>query len=238
MIDNDKFINLASNFLTYESMAENLNEIDPKETWTGKKVKDKIYSLKRKGEKVSPLIFKPKTFKVKILGEKRAITHGYYHQAIIKSGHILMETIKKNIPISDDTKIFINEKIGQTEYDVIIFKKISNELFIIEIKADGELDTKKIRGEREKLFNKKQYEKLYTKFGKDIIIKPLFCSFFSTTIGEIRKNTKNKIETEFLITGKELCSLLYIEFDNISNEISKNEEEILEFEKKLNETIF
>ncbi len=102
--------------------------------------------------------------------------------------------------------------IKNHEPDLLVFvvqqKRVCK---IIELKDGDAFDTKKSRGEQEQL------EEFAIKFGAKIpfVTDYYICCFNQENKETIKTGFKNVFETEHIMTGRELCSLLGISYDNI-----------------------
>ena len=100
---------------------------------------------------------------------------------------------------------------SQYEPDFLAFNPAKRECYIIEVKDGDTFDTKKASGEHAMLKN----------FTNDIAqniafsTKVYLCSFNSNTIDEIYDGLKHKFAKEELMTGKALCVLFKIDYDEI-----------------------
>jgi len=151
------------------------------------------------------------------------------HSASIRAGKELEALIKERIAPVDDldeflqigaipegiflvTKSVIQKStlhINGSEPDFIIFKQ--QHCYIIELKDGHVFDTKKVDGERASLygFKNRNTEKL----GGNISI--YFCSFNQEDHDIIWDGFKRKIEFKEVMTGREFCELLEIDYDEI-----------------------
>lgn len=93
---------------------------------------------------------------------------------------------------------------------------------VIELKDGDNFDTKKSQGEKEHL------EEFTNKFGAKIPFSTEYyiCSFNQLDKELIREGFKNKFDVEHIMTGKELCEILNISYDEIlenrKNDIDDN----------------
>lgn len=98
------------------------------------------------------------------------------------------------------------------EPDLLIFVvQMKNICKVIELKDGDNFDTKKAQGERENL------EKFSVEFGAKIpfVTEYYICSFNQLDKKLIKEGFKNKFEMEHIMTGKELCQILNIDYDEI-----------------------
>lgn len=116
--------------------------------------------------------------------------------------------------------------IDGIEPDLLIFvleqKRICK---VIELKDGDQFDTKKSAGEREHL------QEFATQFGAQIpfVTEFYICSFNQQDKESIRNGFKGKFEMEHIMTGKELCDVLKISYEEIIAGRKKDEEENLEY---------
>ncbi|MGN0519443.1 MAG: restriction endonuclease [Candidatus Fimenecus sp.] len=84
---------------------------------------------------------------------------------------------------------------------------------VIELKDGDNFDTKKSASEREHL------EQFATSFGAQIpfVTEFYICSFNQEDKDLIQIGFKNKFEPEHIMTGRELCTILHISYDDIVN---------------------
>ena len=84
---------------------------------------------------------------------------------------------------------------------------------VIELKDGDMFDTKKSQGERENL------ETFATKFGAKIpfVTDYFICSFNQEDKQHIKEGFKNEFELDHIMTGRELCQILHIDYDEIIN---------------------
>lgn len=110
------------------------------------------------------------------------------------------------------SKKYCTSDIRGIEPDLLIFivekKRICK---VVELKDGDAFDTKKARSEREAL------EKFATNFGAKI---PFSTNYFICTFNQENKETiyegfKKEFDLEHILTGKELCAILKITYDEI-----------------------
>lgn len=84
---------------------------------------------------------------------------------------------------------------------------------VIELKDGDNFDTKKAQSEREHL------EEFSIRFGAKIpfVTEYYICSFNQPDKHIIKEGFKNKFDIEHIMTGKELCDILNINYDVIIN---------------------
>lgn len=116
--------------------------------------------------------------------------------------------------------------IDGIEPDLLIFvleqKRVCK---VIELKDGDNFDTKKSAGEKEHL------QEFATQFGAQIpfVTEFFICSFNQQDKESIRNGFKGKFEIEHIMTGKELCDVLNISYENIIADRKKDEEENMEY---------
>ena len=98
------------------------------------------------------------------------------------------------------------------EPDIIIFIVEQNRICkIIELKDGYMFDTKKVKGEKQNL-------ELFTeKFGSKIpfVAEWYICCFNENDKAIIREGLKNEFDETHILTGREFCSILQIDYDEI-----------------------
>lgn len=102
------------------------------------------------------------------------------------------------------------------EPDFIAFERTENNnqyCYVIEVKDGDQFDTKKASGERKHLHDYGSFIAQRIQF----IVKPIVCSFNAVNREQIVSGFKNKITIDEARTGKELCTLLGIDYDEILN---------------------
>lgn len=112
------------------------------------------------------------------------------------------------------------------EPDLLIFiverKRICK---VIELKDGDTFDTKKSQGEKEYL------ETFSTSFGAKIpfVTEYYICSFNQLDKEAIKQGFKNTFDVEHIMTGKELCDILNIDYDEIVINRKKDMEDNLNY---------
>lgn len=96
---------------------------------------------------------------------------------------------------------------------------------VIELKDGDSFDTKKSLGEKEHL------EEFSIKFGAKIpfVTEYYICSFNQTDKEQIKTGFKNVFNIDNIMTGKELCELLKIDYNSIVDYRKKDVEENFEY---------
>ena len=159
--------------------------------------------------------------------------------ASIRAGNELEKLIKERIDVVDDldeflqmdaipegiflvTKSVIKKSqlhINGSEPDFIIFKQ--QHCYIVELKDGHVFDTKKVDGERASLygFAERNAQKLRDN------ISVYFCAFNQKDHHVIWDGFKRMIEFEEIMTGREFCELLEIDYDEIVEIRSRDTED-------------
>ena len=114
------------------------------------------------------------------------------------------------------------------EPDFIIFerKEDSQNCYIVELKDGHEFDTKS---------SSKEHQNLHDFLSRNAIALQYFhsyckiCGFNATSREEIRKGFKNKIDINQAMTGKELCDLIGLDYDEIVEKRAQDRSRNLEF---------
>lgn len=102
--------------------------------------------------------------------------------------------------------------IAGIEPDLLIFVVERRRICkVIELKDGDNFDTKKSASEREHL------ERFATEFGAQIpfVTEFFICSFNQEDKEQIQIGFKNKFELEHIMTGRELCEVLHISYNEI-----------------------
>lgn len=154
--------------------------------------------------------------------------------AVISTGteleRILASKLKDTTGISIDKtnkekRIFKNVKRGHTiKADCVVEK--DNEIMLIEIKDGDTFDTKKVAGEIESLNMIRDYLK---EKEPDKEITTHFCSFNARDHEQIERGAKGLLGECKPMTGRELCDLLGLDFEEIVEDRKENQEENMEF---------
>jgi hypothetical protein len=131
--------------------------------------------------------------------------------------HFLATTLHSN---EDKMYVARKQKIkdskiikSQYEPDFLAFHPKMRHCYIIEVKDGDQFDTKKAAGERAMLQN----------FSSDIshsvpyITSIYMCSFNASAKDEIYNGLKRKFSVKEVMTGRELCDLFRIDYDEIIN---------------------
>ncbi|MBR0294814.1 MAG: restriction endonuclease [Bacilli bacterium] len=117
-------------------------------------------------------------------------------------------------------------KLDGNEPDLLVFvvqqKRVCK---IIELKDGDSFDTKKAWGEQEHLERFNLHIGAKIPFVSDYYV----CCFNQTNKEEIVKGFKNAFEIEHVMTGKELCEILGISYDEIIEERKKDAKANMEY---------
>ena len=112
------------------------------------------------------------------------------------------------------------------EPDMLIFI-VSNQRIckVIELKDGETFDTKKVKGEKENLI------KFVEKFGSKIpfVFFYFICSFNQLDKEKIRLGMKSEFDLSHILTGKELCDILGIDYDGIVQKRKNDAKENFEY---------
>ena len=168
---------------------------------------------------------------------------------VISNGNELEKIISKNSNVIDDLDAFLSPdnsqntagaflcpksaikkskyKLDKHEPDLIVFEitdKLKN-CYIIELKDGDNFDTKKSDGEFENL------EKYKNHLGSKIafITNFFICSFNQNEKEMIVKGFKNRFNIEQVMTGRQLCDLLGINYDSIIETRKKDAEDNINY---------
>lgn len=118
-------------------------------------------------------------------------------------------------------------KLDKHEPDLIVFEINSSEknCYIIELKDGDNFDTKKSDGEFENL------EKYKNHLGSKIpfVTNFFICCFNQESKDLIVKGFKNRFSVEQVMTGKQLCNLLGIDYDTIIETRKKDAEDNVDY---------
>lgn len=112
------------------------------------------------------------------------------------------------------------------EPDIIIFIVEQNRICkIIELKDGFMFDTKKVKGEKENLVT------FTEKFGSKIpfVTDYYICCFNETDKEIIKAGMKNRFDIKHILTGKELCKTLNIDYNEIITKRRKDSVQNLEY---------
>jgi len=100
---------------------------------------------------------------------------------------------------------------SQYEPDFLAFNPHQRKCYIIEVKDGDQFDTKKASGEHVTLHNFTNDISSELTYSTEIYM----CCFNARTKQEIYNGLKRKFSIEEILTGKELCKLLGIDYDEI-----------------------
>jgi len=200
-----------------------------------------IKDSKGRGEKDTPSGYE-RVFGNKQLGQ----LFSKVHATAIREGNELEKILAsklrdtRGISIQDINKtkrIFKNIKKGHTiKIDCIV--ETIDEIKIIEIKDGDTFDTKKVAGEIESLEIVKEF--LEKKCPNKKIVK-VFSSFNATNHEQIRRGAKGLLDDCQPMTGRELCEILGVDFEEIVEERKETDEDnkdfLVEELKKISEIV-
>ncbi|WP_128008894.1 type II restriction endonuclease [Mycoplasma sp. ATU-Cv-508] len=111
------------------------------------------------------------------------------------------------------------------EPDFLVIQKDNETMYIIELKMGWVFDTKKVNGEWEQL---KEFSNLISN-SVSYKTEIFMCSFNSNSIDQIYQGFKGIIKKENLMTGKEFCSLMKINYEEIKAVFDNDAEKNLNF---------
>lgn len=106
-----------------------------------------------------------------------------------------------------------NGKLKEDQPDGLIFVIADKTCSIIELKDGDNFDTKKSYSERKMLENASNFLSKKIPFMTEFYI----CSFNNNDKLAIKKGFKNVFETKNIMTGKELCQILSLNYEEIIN---------------------
>ncbi len=201
-----------------------------------------IENAKGRGEKQAPSGY-TRLFGIPALGNLMSRVQG----AVISSGNELEkliwervnrienldEFLDKTLQDGED-KIFVatkkqvkqSQKINsQYEPDFLGFNPHQRKLYIIEVKDGDQFDTKKSAGEHTTLHNFTNDISSELPYSTEIYM----CSFNARTKKEIYDGLKSKFSMEEVLTGKEMCDLFGIDYDEIVKIRTADQQTNLEF---------
>ena len=117
--------------------------------------------------------------------------------------------------------------------DFVTLKTVKTHCYIVELKVGKNFDTKKSRAEYDNLKSFLDNIANQIPYTSSIHI----CSFYETDKDAIYKGFKKKFEMKEILTGKEFCRLLEIDYEEIMNIHKRHQEENLRFFKEKFESI-
>lgn len=139
---------------------------------------------------------------------------------------ISIHNINKNERVFKDAKTDSSGKKHTLDVDCVIKK--DGKIMLIEIKDGDVFDTKKVAGEIESLIMAKNYLIEKKKINeKDISIH--FCSFNARNHEQVKRGAKSLLPEGSAMTGKELCELLDLNFEEIVEERKEHQKENLNY---------
>ena len=153
--------------------------------------------------------------------------------AVISSGNELENLIWDRVRQVDDLDVFLAKSLhsdedimfvarkqqvkkcksinSKYEPDFLSFHPKTRHCYIVEVKDGDQFDTKKAAGEHTMLQNFNYDISQSLSYATSVHL----CSFNSATRDEIYHGLKRKFAMEELLTGKELCDLFRIDYDEI-----------------------
>jgi len=153
--------------------------------------------------------------------------------AVISTGNELENILASKIKnkqgvsiqnINKANRVFSSIKHGHNIIIDCVLNK-NNKTHLIEIKDGDTFDTKKVAGELESL--KLVKEHLRKRGVNRVEIK--FCSFNAENHEQIKRGAKGLLDESMAMTGKELCELLGLKFEDIVEERKKHQKENLDY---------
>ncbi|MGI9548460.1 MAG: hypothetical protein ACR2M7_00550 [Bdellovibrionales bacterium] len=147
----------------------------------------------------------------------------FLSQSFTKDVFVASKDEIKGSSIESKRRNLITGKEEKIEIDLLIFK--NDKCYIIELKDGDNFDTKKASIERDRLIEYLQY------IGHKINYKTSihFCCFNQDSKKSIVQGFKNKIKEEEAMTGKDLCKLLELDYQEIVNERKNSQKENREY---------
>lgn len=155
--------------------------------------------------------------------------------AVISTGNELEKTLANKIKntkgisicnINKEDRILKKAK-GDHDLNIDCVINKGGNIYLIEIKDGDTFDTKKVAGELESLKLAKSFLIKKKIPAENILIK--FCSFNATSHEQIERGAKGLLEKGMAMTGKELCVLLGINFEEIVEERKSQQKENLNY---------
>ncbi len=188
-----------------------------------------------------------RAFGIPALGQLMSRIQG----TVISSGTELEKLIWERVQQIDDLDVFVSSTMyhpkdgiwvarknqikksktinSKYEPDFIAFelneKRQQKKCYIIEVKDGDQFDTKKANSERITLHNFTNDISQALPFPTNIYI----CSFNADTKEEIYKGLKSKFSMDEILTGRELCALFKIDYDEIVRARTNDHQSNLEF---------
>ena len=108
------------------------------------------------------------------------------------------------------------------EPDFLIFKRRDDKqsCYVIELKDGHQFDTKKASAERRMLhaFTQQSAHRIH------YTVQPYICCFNQNSKEAIGERLKNNIDISEVLTGREFCKLLELDYDEIMEDRSKDQE--------------
>ncbi len=111
------------------------------------------------------------------------------------------------------------------EPDLLAFDLVHRICYVIEVKDGDQFDTKKSEGERNTLHSFRSDVASVLPFS----FKIYMCSFNAPSKEAIYHGLKHKFPLDELMTGKELCDLLGIDYDEILDIRKQDQEDNIDY---------
>mgnify|MGYP000126736234 CR=1 FL=1 len=166
------------------------------------------------------------------------------HSSSISSGNELEKIIESMAETIDDLDLFLKEKTfkkgtflitkktikksilkSNQEPDFLIIRIEDNHCKIIELKDGDTFDTKKAKGEKQNLINFQNNISNKIPYTTSIYI----CSFNQENKDLIKAGMKNEFDSSEIMTGKEFCQLLNINYDKILERRKNDQKKNIQF---------
>jgi len=151
---------------------------------------------------------------------------GFLASRLKKIDGISIHKINKEKRVFKEAKIDNAGKKHKLEVDCVIEKE--GKIMLIEIKDGDTFDTKKVAGEVESLIMAKNHV-MKTRNIKEEVVSIHYCSFNARDHKQIEKGAKGLLPENSAMTGRELCELLELDFEEIVEERKEHQEENLEY---------
>lgn len=167
--------------------------------------------------------------------------------AVISSGNELEKLIWERVNQIDDLDDFLNKTMHEGEDKIYVaiksqikksqkinsryepdflgFNPYQRKLYIVEVKDGDQFDTKKSAGEHTTLHNFRNDISSELPYSTSIYM----CSFNARNRDEMYHGLKGKFSKEELLTGKELCDLFLIDYEEIVKIRTADQQSNLEY---------
>ncbi len=170
------------------------------------------------GNQIGTLITKIHSATIR-LGNKLEKTFNSFFET--KSFHKLETSLLKKGWCLFQLNYKTNQLLSNIRPDFIFVNHQAKICYVLEMKLGNMFDTKKAKGELSSLETSNfQLKTFFEKRGLKYKHQFYFCCFFSSTKQEIIKGFKNKIAPKNVLTGKELCKLLGLNFDVVVSKMN------------------